>query len=553
MSEYESGPPVPFESKRVPFERTVILKFERFSANISMGGMFIRTERFQKPGSVFEFVFKLADDSNLIQGLGEVVWVREDDLGPEAPPGLGIRFLELDWESRKLISRVIGQYIQEGGVPFDVDRGSGVPPTERSEAQEQELLEALNIEPGSETEAEVAPAGSVGAAAPALGERATVTGAAEPATEEWPGLKTTSEEPVGAEELAEGATLDEPLEAALDELAAEPSLPDMNSLEAAPQSFEVLLAEPVGLESISDDLDLPWEMEEAAEVARVAPAEPTYVEAPTPEPHSPYSDFGTEGMAAPSTGAKRSSTMRSVVPLLLLAVALVLFLTRNSWLPQGGDPGGDSRSESAEIDLGATTTTTPTSGGLVTEAEDGGDASDEVNVAEGEGESGGVATAPELGAPTDVADAGPRDSSEAVDTAGETGVIDDSGVAAPGRAAGDVEASLRLARGAVRAWAAAWANQDPETYLEFYSRDFQPAGGLSREAWEAQRWERLTAPRSIEVELSEMDVSLGDNDRMNASFVQEYRSDRHSDVVNKNLDLVLEDGQWKIVKEWSTN
>lgn len=153
----ESDPTVPFESKRVPLERTIILKFERFSgfikeysANISMGGMFVRTNNFKPTGSQFDFAFKLSDDFSLIQGRGEVAWVREEDEGPDNPAGMGIRFKDLDWESRKLIFRLVDQFIQDGGVPFDVDRGvegRGGRTPEEELTEEVELTAALGLTP----------------------------------------------------------------------------------------------------------------------------------------------------------------------------------------------------------------------------------------------------------------------------------------------------------------------------------------------------------------------------------------------------------------------
>lgn len=118
---------VPRDSRRVPIATKVSFKFERFagfisdySANISPTGMFITTTAPQPPGSVLDFQFQLGDGFDLIRGKGEVVWIRAVAEGPGRPAGIGIRFLELAEGSKELIYRIVDQYIQDGGTPFDV-------------------------------------------------------------------------------------------------------------------------------------------------------------------------------------------------------------------------------------------------------------------------------------------------------------------------------------------------------------------------------------------------------------------------------------------------
>jgi uncharacterized protein (TIGR02266 family) len=118
---------IPRDSRRVPLETRVQFKFDRFSgflsdfsANISPGGMFIRTRAPQPPGTVLEFEFRLGDGFELIKGRGEVVWVRPEDEGSTRPMGMGLRFLELSQGSKELIYRIVDHHIQQGGTPFDV-------------------------------------------------------------------------------------------------------------------------------------------------------------------------------------------------------------------------------------------------------------------------------------------------------------------------------------------------------------------------------------------------------------------------------------------------
>jgi len=103
----------------------------------------------------------------------------------------------------------------------------------------------------------------------------------------------------------------------------------------------------------------------------------------------------------------------------------------------------------------------------------------------------------------------------------------------------------------IEAWAEAWSGGDANTYLGFYSRSFIPPHGLSRKAWEAQRRDRLGAPKSIEIELGSMTPNPIAEDRIVVTFVQTYRTQGYQDTVQKTLDFTLEDGRWLIVEELS--
>jgi molecular chaperone DnaK len=121
----------PRDSTRVPLAHRIQLKFDRFSgfineyiSNISPGGIFIRTDSPELPGQLLDFEFRLGDGYELIRGRGEVVWAREQGEGPERPPGMGVRFLELSPGSKDLIYKIVDDYAARGGKPFDL-----TPPT----------------------------------------------------------------------------------------------------------------------------------------------------------------------------------------------------------------------------------------------------------------------------------------------------------------------------------------------------------------------------------------------------------------------------------------
>lgn len=101
----------------------------------------------------------------------------------------------------------------------------------------------------------------------------------------------------------------------------------------------------------------------------------------------------------------------------------------------------------------------------------------------------------------------------------------------------------------VAAWAEAWSDQSPVDYLGFYSRDFQPSQGSSRDGWEQDRRRRLIEPSWIEVTVKELTVTHRYPDVARAEFVQHYASDGYRDEVRKTLLFALESGKWKIVRE----
>ncbi len=94
----------------------------------------------------------------------------------------------------------------------------------------------------------------------------------------------------------------------------------------------------------------------------------------------------------------------------------------------------------------------------------------------------------------------------------------------------------------VRGWAQAWGDQQVDNYLAFYSRGFLTPGNTRRTEWEAQRRQRLSEPRFIELSVDFLASELIDDGRGWIEFRQGYRSDRFEDTVNKRLELIREDG-----------
>ncbi len=74
--------------------------------DISKGGMFVRSFNPLPNGTLIKFECQVDDNPNDIQGIGRVVWQRDEDC-PEAPSGMGVKFLVLRPGSPEIIESVI--------------------------------------------------------------------------------------------------------------------------------------------------------------------------------------------------------------------------------------------------------------------------------------------------------------------------------------------------------------------------------------------------------------------------------------------------------------
>lgn len=100
----------------------------------------------------------------------------------------------------------------------------------------------------------------------------------------------------------------------------------------------------------------------------------------------------------------------------------------------------------------------------------------------------------------------------------------------------------------LRDWASAWSSQDVASYLSFYAQNFETPDGLSRQAWEAQRKQRIEAPTSIKVDAQISKISVSGNE---ATVVirQAYKSNVLSNTTSKTLKLVKAGDRWMIRSE----
>ena len=108
---------------------------------------------------------------------------------------------------------------------------------------------------------------------------------------------------------------------------------------------------------------------------------------------------------------------------------------------------------------------------------------------------------------------------------------------------------------AVEAWRTAWSARSLSDYFAAYAEDFQvPDRFQSRDEWQAYKQRVISSKTFIKIELDSVKVELkqgGKGARVN--FFQKFRSNSYNGSDSKVLDMRLDDGTWKIVREDSVS
>jgi type IV pilus assembly protein PilZ len=102
---------------RVPLSLLIQYRFDtlddflsEYSVNISIGGMFIKTDEVREEGSLVYLQFYLRNGAKLIEGLGKVVRANPPgSADEEIQAGMGIEFVNFDEESMRLIEQIVGR------------------------------------------------------------------------------------------------------------------------------------------------------------------------------------------------------------------------------------------------------------------------------------------------------------------------------------------------------------------------------------------------------------------------------------------------------------
>ncbi len=86
-------------------------------------------------------------------------------------------------------------------------------------------------------------------------------------------------------------------------------------------------------------------------------------------------------------------------------------------------------------------------------------------------------------------------------------------------------------------------------YLAAYDRDFRPPKKQKFNDWAKERRERISAPKSIDVKVSDFKVDITSDTSAKIRFRQSYRSDRLNSSTGKTMTLQKSGGRWLIREE----
>lgn len=100
-------------------------------------------------------------------------------------------------------------------------------------------------------------------------------------------------------------------------------------------------------------------------------------------------------------------------------------------------------------------------------------------------------------------------------------------------------------------WAKKWSTKDIAAYLDCYAPSFVPSGGMSRNAWQAERRKRLGTAKFIEVKLDKLRIIAQEGGKWRVELEQRYSSDSFRDHVKKVLHLQKNGAKLRIVREES--
>ena len=153
------------DTTRAPFRTEVKVRFDRFggdvtahTADISMEGMFLQSDDPRPVGTLVQFELALGDGhQEMVQGLGDVVWIRSDSQAAERPTGMGIQFRYVDSTSRERIRRIVAEFIDREGGAATAEAAPGSPPA---------VGGAADVSPGPPASLDELGTGSVPADAP---------------------------------------------------------------------------------------------------------------------------------------------------------------------------------------------------------------------------------------------------------------------------------------------------------------------------------------------------------------------------------------------------
>jgi hypothetical protein len=115
-----------------------------------------------------------------------------------------------------------------------------------------------------------------------------------------------------------------------------------------------------------------------------------------------------------------------------------------------------------------------------------------------------------------------------------------------------VKASLQDIQDMVDRWIKAWSGKDMKTYADCYSARFF-SDGMNKKAWVARKARLAKRYDFIRVTGKQFKI-IRQESKSVVSFIQDYQASDYKEKGIKTLELVNEEGRWKILREsWKKN
>jgi len=141
-----------------------------------------------------------------------------------------------------------------------------------------------------------------------------------------------------------------------------------------------------------------------------------------------------------------------------------------------------------------------------------------------------------------------ENSSVATDIAPETGAVPEA--KAEERAGSDSHDSgdaVDVVLSRFLLWLKAWQNRDVESYLDFYSNEFEQSLGTMQE-WKKTRRQAFRRNGNAKIEIRNVGMEEIEG-TVKMSFIQNFQSEMISDVGRKTLIWKFDNGLWQIIRE----
>ncbi len=106
-------------------------------------------------------------------------------------------------------------------------------------------------------------------------------------------------------------------------------------------------------------------------------------------------------------------------------------------------------------------------------------------------------------------------------------------------------------RNSLSKWSEAWSDNNIEQYFSVYSNDFTPSGSAKDYTqWRMLRRSKFKYLNKLDIRLTNVQVYLSENNSQAlVEFIQDYKSEKYQDRVQKQLKMVYENERWLILSE----